>query len=59
MFYDNLKNLVLREFDGDTQMVNGMEALGILDDIPVVKYGTPLDSISHYLNKRLAYGNFD
>lgn len=56
IFYDNLKNLVQRELDGDTQMVSSIEKLGLLDDIPVVKHGSPLDTISHYLNKRLGFG---
>lgn len=55
IFYDNLKALVGRELDGDTAMVGAIEKLGLLDDIPVVKQGSPLDTISHYLNKRLAF----
>lgn len=56
IFYDNLKNLVLRELHGDRIVLEGLEELGLLDDIPVVKLGTPIDTISHYLNNRLEFG---
>ncbi len=56
IFYDNLKNLVLRELHGDRIALEGLEELGLLDDIPVVKQGTPIDTISLFLNKRLAFG---
>lgn len=56
IFYDNLKNLVLRELHGDRIGLEGLEELGLLEDIPIVKQGTPIDTISHFLNKRLAFG---
>ncbi|CAL8092598.1 unnamed protein product [Orchesella dallaii] len=55
IFYDNLKNLVLRELDGDRVVMEGLEELGLLDEIPVVKFETPIETISHFLNKRLAF----
>jgi alpha-aminoadipic semialdehyde synthase len=51
-----LKNLVQRELDGEMGIVAAIEKLGLLDDILVAKQGSPLDTLSHYLSKRLAFG---
>lgn len=37
---------------------DGLESLGLLDDTQIVKCGTPLDTLSYYLSKRLAFGKF-
>ena len=58
IFYDNLKNLILREFDGDSDQMDAIEGLGLLDEVPVFKLNSPLDTLSHYLSKKLAYGMF-
>ncbi|XP_037960737.1 alpha-aminoadipic semialdehyde synthase, mitochondrial [Teleopsis dalmanni] len=51
IFYENLKQkLVERIGDADC-----LESLGLLDDTKVEKLGTPLDTLSHYLSKRLAF----
>ncbi|EAT33010.1 AAEL014734-PA [Aedes aegypti] len=52
MFYENLKHR-LAERVGNT---DGIEQLGLLEDIKVVKMGTPLDTLSHYLSGKLAFG---
>ncbi|XP_011207613.2 alpha-aminoadipic semialdehyde synthase, mitochondrial [Bactrocera dorsalis] len=51
IFYENLKQK-LAERIGDAE---GIESLGLLEDTPVVKLNTPLDTLSHYLAKRLAF----
>jgi len=33
-------------------------SLGLLDDVEVEKCGSPLDTLSNYMNKRLAYGKY-
>ncbi|XP_045609079.1 alpha-aminoadipic semialdehyde synthase, mitochondrial isoform X1 [Procambarus clarkii] len=55
IFYDNLKTLVLERVDNENQL-NSIEALGLLKDDQVHKAGTPLDTLSHYLSKRLELG---
>ncbi|XP_055919491.1 alpha-aminoadipic semialdehyde synthase, mitochondrial [Eupeodes corollae] len=51
IFYENLKQkLVDRVGNAD-----GIESLGLLDDTPVVKLNTPLDTLSHYLSKKLQF----
>lgn len=52
MFYENLKNR-LAERVGNT---DGIEQLGLLEDTQLVKMGTPLDTLSHYLSGKLAFG---
>ena len=54
MFYENLKQK-LADRVGNSE---GIETLGLLEQTPVKKFGTPLDTLSHYLSKRLAYGSF-
>lgn len=53
IFYENLKQRL-----SETILMNpdGLEDLGLLEDTPVVKLNTPLDTLSHYLSKRLAFG---
>uniref|UniRef100_A0A1B6KSG6 Uncharacterized protein n=1 Tax=Graphocephala atropunctata TaxID=36148 RepID=A0A1B6KSG6_9HEMI len=54
IFYENLRSKV-SERVGETQLV-AMERLGLMEDVKVVKCGTPIDSLSHYLSIRLALG---
>ncbi|EDW03707.1 alpha-aminoadipic semialdehyde synthase, mitochondrial [Drosophila grimshawi] len=51
IFYENLKQKLVERL-GD---VDCIESLGLLDETPVVKLNTPLDTLSHYLSKRLAF----
>ncbi|XP_055612755.1 alpha-aminoadipic semialdehyde synthase, mitochondrial isoform X1 [Uranotaenia lowii] len=51
IFYENLRAR-LSERVGN---IDGLEALGLLEDIPVVKMGTPLDTLSYYLSQKLAF----
>ncbi|XP_055542095.1 alpha-aminoadipic semialdehyde synthase, mitochondrial [Wyeomyia smithii] len=53
IFYENLKNK-LAERVGNS---DGIIELGLLEDTPVFKMGTPLDTLSHYLSKKLAFSD--
>ncbi|XP_064107735.1 alpha-aminoadipic semialdehyde synthase, mitochondrial-like [Macrobrachium nipponense] len=53
IFPDNLRALI-KERVGDESQLAGIEALGLLQDDSVVKLGTPLDTLSHFLNKKLS-----
>lgn len=55
IFYENLKTRATER--GGSEGVAALESLGLLDDKPVQKLGSPLDTLSHYLSKRLALGN--
>lgn len=51
IFYENLKQKLMERI-GDVEVV---ESLGLLEDTPVVKLNTPLDTLSLYLSSRLAF----
>lgn len=53
ILHENLRN---RLTDQIGVRVDGLESLGLLDDTPIVKCSTPLDTLSYYLSKRLAFG---
>lgn len=53
IFYENLKQRLAERI---TTNVECIEQLGLLDETPVVKLNTPLDTLSNYLSKRLAFG---
>uniref|UniRef100_A0A1Q3EWG7 Alpha-aminoadipic semialdehyde synthase, mitochondrial n=1 Tax=Culex tarsalis TaxID=7177 RepID=A0A1Q3EWG7_CULTA len=53
IFYENLR-IKLAERVGN---IEGIEELGLLNNTPVVKMGSPLDTLSHYLSKKLAFAN--
>lgn len=55
MFYENLKKRLSERISISPDCI---EQLGLLDDAPVVKMNTPIDTLSYYLSKRLAYGKF-
>lgn len=53
IFYDNLKQRLSEHIGEDA---DGIESLGLLEDTQVIKLDTPLDTLSYYLSKRLAFG---
>merc|ERR1719471_1375933 len=55
LFYDNLKDVLLDRLESE-KIVKTIEDLGLLADEPISKKGTPIDTLSHHLNKRLLYG---
>ena len=58
MFYDNIKASVTERVWGREDITQGIEALGLLRDEIVVKNETPLDTLSLYLSKKLAFGKW-
>ncbi|XP_058796549.1 alpha-aminoadipic semialdehyde synthase, mitochondrial isoform X2 [Phymastichus coffea] len=55
IFYENLKQK-LAERLGSEDRAAAIEDLGLLLEQPVHKLGTPLDTLSHYLAHKLAFG---
>lgn len=53
IFYDNLKQRLSEHIGEDA---GAIESLGLLEDTQVIKLDTPLDTLSYYLSKRLAFG---
>lgn len=53
IFYENLKQRVSERIFMSHEPI---ESLGLLEETPVVKLNTPLDTLSYYLSKRLAFG---
>lgn len=56
IFYDNLKNQIV-ERTGSEFAVDLLEELGLLDDKGIIKCGSPLDTLTHYLSTKLALGS--
>lgn len=54
IFHENLRQ---RLYDQIGVNASGLESLGLLEDKPIDKYSTPLDTLSNYLSKRLAFSN--
>ncbi|KAE8737345.1 hypothetical protein FOCC_FOCC017194 [Frankliniella occidentalis] len=52
IFFENLKSK-LAERVGSAERLAAIENLGLLSDDPIQKMDTPLDTLSHYLSKRL------
>uniref|UniRef100_A0A6A7FUG5 Alpha-aminoadipic semialdehyde synthase n=1 Tax=Hirondellea gigas TaxID=1518452 RepID=A0A6A7FUG5_9CRUS len=55
MFYDNLKASLTERIGGQREILKGIEALGLMDEEIVTKCDTPLDTLSYYLSKKLAF----
>lgn len=53
IFYDNLKSTI-SERTGSDYAVDVLEELGLLEEKGVTKCGSPLDTLTDYLSKRLA-----
>ncbi|KAL1420475.1 hypothetical protein MTO96_024297 [Rhipicephalus appendiculatus] len=51
----NIKNLIYDRVDKCDFRTKAIEDLGLLDDIPVEKKNTPLDTLIFHLSNRLAY----
>lgn len=54
-FFENSKQRLAERIPSH---VDAIEQLGLLDETPVVKLITPIDTLSNYLSKRLAFGMF-
>lgn len=55
IFYENLKSLITERTNSDNA-VECLESLGLLEECGVVKMGTPLDTLTHYLSTKLKLG---
>lgn len=53
IFYENLRQRLAERVPKHADRI---EQLGLLDETPVVKLNTPIDTLSNYLSKRLAFG---
>ena len=51
----NVKNLVFENVGRDSQRVDALDKLGLLSDSPIDKKNTPMDTLTHYLSKKLSY----
>ncbi|XP_066996785.2 alpha-aminoadipic semialdehyde synthase, mitochondrial [Anabrus simplex] len=55
IFYENLKSKLRDRIGGNgNERVDALESLGLLKEDPVLKLNTPLDTLSHFLSKKLA-----
>lgn len=52
IFYENLRQRLAEQIGVSA---DGLENLGLLEETPIIKLGTPLDTLSHYLTQRLAF----
>jgi alpha-aminoadipic semialdehyde synthase len=50
----NLKNLIYERV-GNEFRVEAIEKLGLLEDEPIAKLNTPIDTMTYFLSKKLAY----
>ncbi|XP_067125977.1 alpha-aminoadipic semialdehyde synthase, mitochondrial isoform X3 [Centruroides vittatus] len=51
----NLKNLLFEQLNKSEHQVEAIEKLGLLEEEPLVKLSTPLDTLTHFLSNKLAY----
>lgn len=54
IFYENLKRKLTERVDSEKRC-RAIEDLGLLAEDPVLKLNTPLDTLTHYLSKKLRY----
>lgn len=54
----NVKNLVFDYLGKDTARAEALDKLGLISDMPIDKKTTPMDTLTHYLSKKLSYGKF-
>ncbi|XP_014213003.1 alpha-aminoadipic semialdehyde synthase, mitochondrial [Copidosoma floridanum] len=54
IFYENLKQKLVERL-GSERRAQSIEELGLMNEDPVLKLNTPLDTLSHYLSRKLAY----
>lgn len=54
IFYENLKRKLIERVNSE-ERVQAIEDLGLLAEDSVLKLNTPLDTLSHYLSKKLCF----
>lgn len=55
LFEDSLKDLVFERVGRSERRLKAIEDLGLLEEVPMDKKGSPLDTLSNYLSKKLAF----
>lgn len=55
LFLDNLKGVISDRLGKDPKKLEIIESLGLLADDPITKKNTPLDTLSHFLAKKLQF----
>ncbi|EEB10070.1 aminoadipic semialdehyde synthase, putative [Pediculus humanus corporis] len=58
ILYENLRRKIAQHLGSQT-MLESIEQLGLLENDKVIKLNTPLDTLSHYLSKKLVLGPQD
>ncbi|KAG8223056.1 hypothetical protein J437_LFUL002004 [Ladona fulva] len=58
IFYENLKQKVYERVGRKKSRAVALEQLGLLEDDPLLKLSTPLDTVSHFLSKKLVLGEY-
>ncbi|XP_052677314.1 alpha-aminoadipic semialdehyde synthase, mitochondrial-like [Crassostrea angulata] len=55
LYEDSLKDLVFEKVGRSERRLKAIEDLGLLDEVPIDKKGSPIDTLSNYLSKKLAF----
>lgn len=58
IFFDNLKEILLDRL-GSAKTLKAIEDLGLMSDEPIIKAGSPLDTVSAHLAGRLNYDKYE
>ncbi|XP_053378089.1 alpha-aminoadipic semialdehyde synthase, mitochondrial-like isoform X2 [Mercenaria mercenaria] len=56
MLVDSLKDLLYEDMGQDSERLEAIVRMGLLDDDLIDKRGSPIDTLSNYLSKRLSFG---
>jgi len=56
IFYENLKSAIYERVGRSNHRLEAVERLGLLTDDLVLKKETPIDTLSHFLAKKLQLG---
>lgn len=56
LLIDSLKDVIFEEVGRDQERLDAIVGMGLLGDDLIDKRGTPIDTLSNYLSKRLAFG---
>jgi len=56
IFYENLKSAIFERVGRSHHRLDAVERLGLLTDDLVLKRETPIDTLSHFLAKKLQLG---
>lgn len=54
----NVKNLVFEHVGRNGARAEALEKLGLISDTPIDKKTTPMDTLTHYLSKKLSFREY-